>query len=91
MNAGISETLQQQLTHYHITRFDEVSLRQELEQRAPTYTLVKLAEWPARRWKCHYRIMMGSGMHDAQSVSEAYALALLAILQQPDQQAPIEQ
>jgi hypothetical protein len=81
MPETLPETMQQQLTHYGITRYDEVGLRQELEARVPTYTLIKLADWPARRWKCHYRLMMGSAMHDAQSVSEAYALALLSLLQ----------
>ena len=38
-------------------------LRQELEARIPTYTLIKLADWPARRWKCHYRLLMGTAMH----------------------------
>jgi hypothetical protein len=75
--------LQRQLSFYGITGFDEVTLRQELEARTPTYTLIKLADWPARRWKCRYRLMMGDAMHDAQSVPEAYALALLAVLSQP--------
>ncbi len=81
MPETLPETMQQQLTCYGITCYDEVGLRQELEARVPTYTLIKLADWPARRWKCHYRLMMGAAMHDAQSVSEAYALALLAVLQ----------
>ena len=81
MPETLPETMQQQLIRYGITRYDEVGLRQELEARVPTYTLIKLADWPARRWKCHYRLMMGSAMHDAQSVSEAYALALLSLLQ----------
>jgi len=77
----LSETLQEQLARHGITHYDEVELRQELEVRVPTYTLIKLADWPARRWKCHYRLLMGTAMHDAQSVPEAYALALLSILQ----------
>src|SRR5438046_9904900 len=35
-----------------------------------TYTLIKLAPWPARRWKCRYRLLMGEKMHDAQSAAE---------------------
>ena len=70
--------LQERLTDLGITNFDEVTLRQELEKRATTYTLIKLASWPARRWKCHYRLMIGASMYDAQSVPEAYALAVLA-------------
>ena len=81
MPEALPETIQQQLTRCGITRYDEVGLRQELEARVPTYTLIKLADWPARRWKCHYRLLMGTAMHDAQSVPEAYALALLSILQ----------
>ncbi|GCE26544.1 hypothetical protein KDA_20280 [Dictyobacter alpinus] len=77
----LAETLQQQLERYGITRFDEVALRQALEQHTTTYTLIKLAEWPARRWKCHYRLMMKDSMYDAQSVPEAYAMGLLALLE----------
>jgi hypothetical protein len=73
--------LQESLRHFGITRFDEVALRQELEARVETYTLIRLAAWPARRWKCRYRVMMGSGMYDAQNVPEAYGRALLAALQ----------
>ena len=76
--------LQERLAHQGITNFDEVRLREELEKRVTTYTLIKLADWPARRWKCRYRLMMGSSMHDAQSVPEAYALALLAVSEQTD-------
>ena len=78
----ISEELQIQLAQYGITRFDEVGLREALEAHVETYTLIKLAPWPARRWKCWYRLLMGDGMYDAQSVAEAYALGLLAVLDQ---------
>jgi hypothetical protein len=81
MPVTLSETIQEQLTHHGITQYDEVGLRQELEARVPTYTLIKLADWPARRWKCHYRLLIGAKMYDAQSVPEAYALALLSVLQ----------
>jgi len=76
----LTETLQSQLAHYGITDCSEVALRESLEAHIPTYTLIKLAHWPARRWKCRYRLMMGDGMYDAQSAAEAYARALLAIL-----------
>jgi hypothetical protein len=79
----IPETLQAELAHFGILALDEVALRQTLEAHVSTYTLIKLADWPARRWKCHYRLMMKDIMHDAQSVPEAYARALLAALQQP--------
>lgn len=74
----LPEELQARLTQYGITDYDEVALREALEQYVTTYTLIKLAEWPARRWKCRYRLMMGDAFYDAQSVPEAYALALLA-------------
>jgi hypothetical protein len=76
----IPETLHQQLVQYGITTIDEVALREALEERVETYTLIKLAPWPARRWKCRYRLMMRDNMYDAQTVAEAYALGLLAAL-----------
>jgi hypothetical protein len=76
----IPETLHQQLVQYGITTIDEVTLREALEERVETYTLIKLAPWPARRWKCRYRLMMRDNMYDAQTVAEAYALGLLAAL-----------
>ena len=76
----IPEALQQQLAQHGITHNDEVALREALEERVATYTLIKLAPWPARRWKCRYRLMMRDHMYDAQTVAEAYALALLAAL-----------
>jgi len=78
----IAEELQRQLAGYDIVDYGEVALREALEARCETYTLIKLAPWPARRWKCHYRLMMGDGMYDAQTVAEAYALGLLALLGQ---------
>jgi hypothetical protein len=79
----LPETLQSQLRQHSITDFGEIALREALETRVETYTLIKLADWPARRWKCRYRLMMGDLLLDAQSVSEAYALALLSMLQKP--------
>ena len=79
----IPEPLQQQLAQYGITVTGEVALREALEERVETYTLIKLAPWPARRWKCRYRLMMRDHMYDAQSAGEAYALALLAALSAP--------
>jgi hypothetical protein len=76
----IPETLQQQLAQHGITVTGEIALREALEERVETYTLIKLAPWPARRWKCRYRLMMRDHMYDAQSAAEAYALALLATL-----------
>jgi len=76
----ISAELQAQLAQHGITDYGEVSLREALEAHSQTYTLIKLAPWPARRWKCRYRLMIGDKIHDAQSVAEAYALGLLAVL-----------
>ena len=76
----LPDTLQHELAQHGIDAFDEIALRQALEQHVETYTLIRLAPWPARRWKCQYRLMLGDVMHDAQSVAEAYAIALLAVL-----------
>jgi len=77
----ISEALQSQLIRHGITAFDEVALREALEAYVETYTLIKLAPWPVRRWKCHYRLLIGDKIYDAQSAAEAYALGLLAVLE----------
>ncbi|HLQ10975.1 MAG TPA: hypothetical protein VK134_05195 [Ktedonobacteraceae bacterium] len=76
----IPEALKSRLARHGITAFDEVALREALEARVETYTLIKLAPWPARRWKCRYRLLMGDTVYDAQSAAEAYALGLLAVL-----------
>jgi hypothetical protein len=76
----IPEELHRQLARHGITSIDEVVLREALEARIETYTLIKLAPWPARRWKCQYRLLIGDKIYDAQSVVEAYAMGLLAIL-----------
>jgi hypothetical protein len=83
----IPDELQAQLAQHGIHDFGEVALRKALEVHVETYTLIKLADWPARRWKCHYRLLMRDTMYDAQSVPEAYAMALLAALSQPPKRA----
>ncbi len=75
-----AEELRAQLAEHGITELEEVALREALEARCETYTLIKLAPWPARRWKCKYRLMMGDKMYDAQSAAEAYAMGLVGIL-----------
>ena len=45
----LPETLQAQLTPYGFSDFGEVALREALEAHVETYTLIKLAAWPARR------------------------------------------
>ncbi len=81
MAIELSEEMQGRLAGFGITDYDEVALRQTLEQHTTTYTLIKLAEWPARRWKCHYRLMLRDDMYDAQNVSEAYAMGILNLIQ----------
>lgn len=76
----IPKPLRLQLARHGITDVEEVALREALERRVETYTLIKLAPWPARRWKCHYRLMMGEQFYDAQTAVEAYALGLLGAL-----------
>jgi hypothetical protein len=73
----LNEELRTRLAVYSVTASDETTLREALEQLVETYTLFKLAPWPARRWKCHYRLMMREQMYDGQSVEDVYALALL--------------
>ena len=77
----LPEPLQTQLAGLGIGDYSEVALREALETHVETYTLIKLAPWAARRWKCSYRLMMGDAIYDAQSAAEAYALGLLAALE----------
>jgi hypothetical protein len=79
----LPELLQTQLSELGIKDFSEVALREALETRVETYTLIKLAPWASRRWKCRYRLMMGDAMYDAQSATEAYALGLQVALEKP--------
>ncbi len=77
----LSEELHSRLVALGIAASDETSVRAALEAHVETYTLFKLAPWPVRRWKCHYRLMMRDDMYDGQSVEDVYALALLARLE----------
>lgn len=79
----LPELLQAQLSELGLEDFSEVTLREALETRVETYTLIKLAPWASRRWKCRYRLMMGDAMYDAQSAAEAYALGLQIVLKKP--------
>nr|BBH94153.1 hypothetical protein KTA_23520 [Thermogemmatispora argillosa] len=90
----LPDELRQALLAHGISACDEVTLRQTLETYVPTYTLIRLAPWPARRWKCHYRLLMRDQIYDAQSVAEAYARGLLAVLEgryqpEPEAQQPL--
>ncbi len=77
----LSEELSSRLAANGIAARDETTLREALEARVATYTLFKLAPWPARRWKCHYRLMTRDQMYDGQSVEDVYAQALLERLE----------
>lgn len=79
----LSAELRTRLVAHGITVSDETGLRETLEEQVETYTLCKLAPWPARRWKCHYRLMLRDQMYDGQSVEDVYAQALLARLEAP--------
>jgi hypothetical protein len=70
----------QALAEHGIAATDEVSLRVELERHLSSYTLYRLTPAAARRWKCKYRLMFGDTYVDCQSVAEAYATALLALM-----------
>ena len=83
----IADELHQALAKYNITAREEVALREALETHVDTYTLIKLAPWPARRWKCRYRLLVGDKMYDAHTAAEAYAMALLATLENSSEQS----
>jgi hypothetical protein len=76
----LSEELQHRLAVHSVVASDETTLRQTLEAHLETYTLVRLAPWPARRWQCRYRLMTRDGVYDGQSIEDAYALGLLVCL-----------
>ncbi|HEY7020609.1 MAG TPA: hypothetical protein VH349_05790 [Ktedonobacterales bacterium] len=76
----IPDVVCQALAGHGITVVDEVALRIEVEKRLPAYTLYRLPPAASRRWKCKYRLMFGDTYLDCQTVSEAYARALLAIM-----------
>jgi hypothetical protein len=75
----LSEEIRSALVVRGVTALDEVSLRLELERHLAAYTLYRLGPAAARRWKCRYRLMFADTYLDAQTVAEAYALALLAV------------
>lgn len=73
----------ERLVAYGIHLTGEVELRHLLEAHAQTYTVYRLAPAAVRKWKARYRIMIGDigdTYHDCQSVAEAYARALLFML-----------
>lgn len=70
----------ERLARHAIRLTGEVELRRLLEAHAQTYTLYRLTPAAARKWKARYRIMIGATYLDCQNVAEAYARALLVIL-----------
>jgi muramoyltetrapeptide carboxypeptidase LdcA involved in peptidoglycan recycling len=74
----LPDEIHQALLERGIRMLDEVGLRVELERHLSAYTLYRLTPAAARRWKCRYRLMFGDTYLDCQTVSEAYARALLA-------------
>ncbi len=80
MTNDVPESVHVALAERGIATVEEVALRIELERRLPAYTLYRLTPAAARRWKCKYRLMFGDTYLDCQTVSEAYARALLAIM-----------
>jgi hypothetical protein len=84
----LPEILRTRLIEAGVTDFSEPALRVALEARVETYTLIKLAPWASRRWKCRYRLMMGDALYDAQSVAEAYALGIQAAVLKPPSARP---
>jgi len=79
-SSELPDDIHQALLDRGVTTLDEVGLRVELERHLSAYTLYRLTPAAARRWKCRYRLMFGDTYLDCQTVSEAYARALLAIM-----------
>ncbi len=88
MESELSPELAARLAEYGLTQADEVSLRRLLDESAPSWTLIRLNSIAAKRWKARYRLMLGEDWYDAATVSNAYALALLALLQAQDGEQP---
>ena len=81
MESELSPELAEQLRAHGLTAEDEVSLRRTLEACTQSWTLIRLNNIAAKRWKAHYRLMLGAKWYDAATASNAYALGILALLQ----------
>jgi hypothetical protein len=88
MESELSPELAARLAEHGLTTADEVSLRRLLDESVPSWTLIRLNSIAAKRWKARYRLMLGEQWHDAATVSNAYALALLALIQAQDDEQP---
>lgn len=86
MENELSPELAARLREHGLALEDEVGLRRLLEECAPTWTLIRLNNIVAKRWKARYRLMIGERWYDAATVSNAYALALLALLNAEDEE-----
>ena len=92
MESELSPELAARLAEHGLTAADEISLRRLLDESVPSWTLIRLNSIAAKRWKARYRLMLGEQWYDAATVSNAYALALLALIQaQEDEQPPTQQ
>jgi len=80
MESELSPELAAQLREHGLLIEDEVGLRRALEECAQSWTLIRLNTIAAKRWKARYRLMIGEKWYDAATVSNAYALGLLALL-----------
>jgi hypothetical protein len=76
----LPEALRAELAGLGVDVADEVGLRQALERCVPTYSLVRLNTIASKRWKCHYRLLLGTDYYDAQTAAEAYARGIVATL-----------
>ena len=88
MESELSPELAAKLRAHGLNTADEVSLRRLLDESVPSWTLIRLNSIAAKRWKARYRLMLGEQWYDAATVSNAYALALLALLQAQDGKQP---
>ena len=88
MESELSPELAARLAEHGLTITDEISLRRLLDESVPSWTLIRLNTIAAKRWKARYRLMLGEQWYDAATVSNAYALALLALIQAQDNEQP---
>jgi hypothetical protein len=88
MESELSPELAARLAEHGLPQTDEISLRRLLDESVPSWTLIRLNTIAAKRWKARYRLMLGEQWYDAATVSNAYALALLALLQAQDGEQP---
>lgn len=80
MESELSHELAEQLRERGMIAEDEASLRRTLEACTQSWTLIRLNNIAAKRWKARYRLMLGEKWYDAATASNAYALGILALL-----------